>query len=178
MVATAAELADREGLEAVTLAAVADRLGVRSPSLYHHVDGRAGLVRQLALLAAGTLTEELEAATVGRQGSDALRAAGRAYRRFALGHPGLHATFASAPRPGEDDELYRALAQPVALLARFLDELGVNDPIPVIRALRSYLAGFATLEASGGFGMPDDVEESFERGLDLLIAGIEAEPGG
>ncbi|MGV2686047.1 TetR family transcriptional regulator, partial [Clostridium perfringens] len=36
---TAAELADQDGLHTVTLAALAGKLGVRSPSLYNHVDG-------------------------------------------------------------------------------------------------------------------------------------------
>ena len=39
VVEAAATVADAEGLEAVTLARVAAVLGVRSPSLYAHVDG-------------------------------------------------------------------------------------------------------------------------------------------
>ena len=34
----AAELADADGLDAVTLTRVAERLGVRQPALYRHVD--------------------------------------------------------------------------------------------------------------------------------------------
>ena len=35
----AALLADSEGLDAVTLTKVAERLGVRQPALYRHVEG-------------------------------------------------------------------------------------------------------------------------------------------
>nr|MDT0664287.1 TetR family transcriptional regulator [Micromonospora sp. DSM 115978] len=38
VVAEAAALADTAGLDAVTLSTLADRLGVRVPSLYKHVD--------------------------------------------------------------------------------------------------------------------------------------------
>jgi AcrR family transcriptional regulator len=38
----AASLADEKGLEAVTLTALASELGIRTPSLYNHVDGLEG----------------------------------------------------------------------------------------------------------------------------------------
>src|SRR6202007_1548560 len=45
----AIELADEEGLERATFARLAARLGVRAPSLYNHVDGRAELLRLITL---------------------------------------------------------------------------------------------------------------------------------
>ena len=45
----AAALVDEDGVEALTLAALAARLGIRSQSLYAHVDGLDGLLRDLAL---------------------------------------------------------------------------------------------------------------------------------
>lgn len=39
LVIRAADIADDEGIEAVTLAALAGKLGVRSPSLYNHING-------------------------------------------------------------------------------------------------------------------------------------------
>ena len=61
-------IADAEGLDAVTLARVAGGLGVRAPSLYNHVDGRAGLLRALALRGVRELTAALRDAAVGRVG--------------------------------------------------------------------------------------------------------------
>ncbi len=45
----AAELADAHGLEALSMAQVAARLGVRTPALYHYLPGLAGLRRELAM---------------------------------------------------------------------------------------------------------------------------------
>ena len=42
----------------------------------------------------------------------------------------------------------------------------------LFRAVRSALHGFVTLEAAGGFGLPQDVEESYERLVDVLDAGL------
>ena len=47
----AAQMADEIGLSHLTLAALADRLGVRYPSLYKHVDGMDGLQRGIAVRA-------------------------------------------------------------------------------------------------------------------------------
>ncbi len=174
VIGAAAAIADANGIEQLNVAAVAQRLGVRSPSLYHHVPGVEGLRRALALHGAARLREALAAAARGRRGRPALVAAARAYRSFARRHPGQLSAMLPAPRPDEDDELYRALAGPVADLARMLGEIGVEGDaaIHVVRALRSYLHGFVDLERRGGFGMPQKLEVSFERGLQMIIDGI------
>lgn len=51
IVTAAAEIADAQGVDAVTLARVADRLGVRAPSLYVHLTGLGELRRLLAAVA-------------------------------------------------------------------------------------------------------------------------------
>ena len=38
-----------------------------------------------------------------------------------------------------------------------------DDAVDAIRALRAVLHGFVTLEAQGGFGLPADVDRSFDR---------------
>src|SRR5919109_5367880 len=49
VVEAAARLVDEEGLEQLTLGRLAERLGVRTPSLYNHVAGLSGLKHDLAL---------------------------------------------------------------------------------------------------------------------------------
>jgi len=65
VVAVAAELADEVGLDQLTLAQVAARLGVRLPSLYNHVEGLPGLRRELALRGLRQLLERLGGAAIG-----------------------------------------------------------------------------------------------------------------
>lgn len=174
VVEAAAVIADAEGLEAVTMASVAARLGIRSPSLYAHVEGLEGLRRQLALRAATAMAEALRRAAAGRRGADALREIAHAYRRFAREHPGLYLAAQRAVRPGEDDELYRALGEVVIPALQALEEAGVDaaERIHLARALRSAFHGFVALEQLGGFGRRESVEESFGRLVDLLLAGV------
>jgi Bacterial regulatory proteins, tetR family. len=170
----AAELADAEGLASVSLARVAAALAVSSPSLYSHVDNLTALRRELALEASTRLGADIRDAVAGGAGEDALRRVAHAYRAFAGAHPGLYATLHTAPGQGEDAELSAAFDSLVLDLAAVLAGLGLpeHDAVPLIRTLRSALHGFVSLEASGGFGLPRDVDESFETLIDVVVAGM------
>jgi AcrR family transcriptional regulator len=176
VVGTAAEIADAEGLDAVTLARVAQALGVKPPSLYNHVAGRDGLVRGIALLAAAELAVVLREAAIGRSGPDALQATAQAYRSYVLKHPGRYAATAPAPQPG-DDELAAAGGAVLDVLRGVLRawELEGDDEIHALRAFRSAVHGYATLEAAGGFGIKVDLDASFTRLIAALAQGLQVD---
>jgi AcrR family transcriptional regulator len=170
VVAEAARVADRVGLDRLTLAGVAQQLGVALPSLYKHVKGLDGLQRELALRGIRELTEAMSTAAVGRSRSDALRRAAQAYRDYARAHPGTYAASLKAPDP--EDEPYAAAAmRAVDVFRAILDGYGVSgdDAIDATRYVRSALHGFVTLEASGGFGLPHSVDTSYDR----LVAAVD-----
>lgn len=174
VIRVAGEIADAHGLGAVSLTAVAERLGIRTPSLYAHVAGLAGLRRELALVAAATMTEAFREAMSSLSGEEALWALAIAYRRYARRHPGHYEAAQRAVAPGEDDELYEALAGVVLPVFRVLAEMGLagQDQVHLTRAFRSALHGFVVLEEGGGFGMPASVDESFRRMVGMLISGV------
>lgn len=164
----AARVADRVGLDRLTLAAVAQELGVALPSLYKHVRGLDGLQRELALRGIREITEVMTSAAVGRSGPDALRGAATAYRAYAREHPGTYAASLRAPDPG-DTAYGEAAAKAVGLFLAILDGYGVTGEaaIDATRYVRSALHGFVSLEAAGGFGLPQSVDASYER---LVVA--------
>lgn len=164
VVTEAARVADEVGLERLTLAAVAGRLGVRLPSLYKHIAGLEALQVHLAAAAGRELAAELSAATVGRSKGDALLAMAHAYRAFALRRPGAYAATLRAPEDG--DEEHRAAAMAVlqvvlSVLAGF--GLEGEDAIDAVRGLRALLHGFVAIEAAGGFKLPQDLDRSYRR---------------
>lgn len=177
VVEAAAEIADRDGLGALSLASVASTLGVRSPSLYNHVAGLAGLRRQLSIHASSLLTAELVDSVEGLEGTQALRATAGQLRSFALRHPGMYDSFLPAPTPEEDPEVAAALALPVSVVGSVLAEMGIDAAtvIPLIRALRASVHGFVDLELRGGFGLPDNIDDSFTTTIDLVIEAIAAQ---
>jgi AcrR family transcriptional regulator len=162
-------IADEVGLTNLTLAALADRLGVRQPSLYKHIAGTDGLRRSISLRAKQELAQVLGRAAVGRARDEAIIAMARAYRTWAHTHPGRYAAAQRAPVRGDvDDELASAAVTQVAFDVMAGYELHDDDAVDAIRALRAALHGFVTLEADGGFGLPVDVGRSFDR----LVAGL------
>jgi len=180
VIAEAAALADEVGYEQLTLAALAARFGVAVPSLYKHVGGLDDVRRGVTMLALGELGEVLVAAreaTVELDGSAQLRALADAYRGYARAHPGRYAATVRAAPP--DEPVHRAASDAVlhtvlALLAG--RGLAGDDAIDAARALRAGLHGFVALEAAGGFGLPRDIDRSFERMVEGLDRGLGALP--
>jgi AcrR family transcriptional regulator len=180
VVAEAAAIADADGLEALTLAALADRTGVRVPSLYKHVRGLPEIRRRLALDGLADLGRHLAEAAAGADTPAAgLRALATAYRRFARSSPGRYAAAQRAPEPG-DEEWTATGARVASVLLDLLASYGVPEAerVHAARGVRAALHGFADLERAGGFGLPEDVDESFRRLVDLLDQGLRGARGG
>jgi AcrR family transcriptional regulator len=169
----AERMADEVGLSRLTLAALAQRLGVRQPSLYKHIDGMDALQRSLAVRAKNELAHVLARAAVGRERGDAIASLSHAYRAWALEHPGRYAAAQRAPVPGDavDEAASHAV---VGIVADVLDgyQLREDDAIDAIRAFRSTLHGFITLEAGGAFGLPVDIDRSFDQLVRGLITAL------
>lgn len=173
----AAAIADRDGPASVSLASVAAALGVRSPSLYSHIDGLGGLRRALARRASLELGRRLAAAAEAQADpAAALRCMGHAYRGFAREHPGLYASLLPAAKAADDPQGAAAAAAAAGVVAKALTDLGVppDRHVDLIRTLRAILHGFVDLENGHGFGLPDPVDASFETALDLFITALRA----
>jgi AcrR family transcriptional regulator len=175
VVAHAGELVDREGYDALTLATLAGELGIKVPSLYKHVTSLADLQRRLRLAGLRELDENLRNAAVGRAGTDALLAIGHAYRRYAHEHPGHYAAGLRAPDPTDGEEVAPVAARLVELMLAVVRGYGLHgdDALHAVRGVRAALHGFVALEHAGGFGMPYDVETSFEHLLTTLDRGLQ-----
>ena len=169
VVELATAVADDVGFDRLSLAAVAERAGVRLPSLYKHIESLDGLRRDVAVRALDELAAAVAPALSGRAGGEALRALAGAYRDYARRHPGRYAATVRAPLAA--DQAHAAAAGSVlrlvyAVLAGY--GLDGDDAVDATRSLRASLHGFVVLETSGGFGLPRDVDRSFDRLVDAL----------
>jgi AcrR family transcriptional regulator len=165
VVKRAAAMADAAGsLEAVTLAALASELDVRTPSLYNHVASLEDLQHALTVYALKQLVEVLQQAAMGAVGRNALLAMAIAYRHFAQAHPGIYPLTIRAPAPG-DGELAAPAQTLLQMLLLLFASAGIHgdDALHAVRGLRALLHGFVSLEASGGYAMALDLDESFRR---------------
>lgn len=176
VVETAVEMADVAGdVNAVTLSAVARTLNVRAPSLYNHVRGIDDLRQQMALYGVRRLIGDLQDASAGLTGRQALAAVAAAYRSFAQRHVGIYALTIEAP-DADNAELAEAAQRLLQILLLILASIGVegDDALHAVRGLRALLHGFVSLEVAEGFKMPLEREESFRRAVNTFVKGLVA----
>ncbi|MFD0695107.1 TetR/AcrR family transcriptional regulator [Paenibacillus sp. GCM10027628] len=169
----AIEIADVQGVEQVTLAALAAKLNVKTPSLYNHIKGLPALRKQLSHLSLVRIKEAMVEAVLGKAGEDALLAAGFAYVEFARKRPGLYDAMASLQDFGDPD-LQEASSNVVGFMLRLLEpySLSEEDALHVVRGFRSVVHGFASLELKNGFRMELERDESLRRLLTTYLRGL------
>lgn len=175
-----AALADEVGFPALSMGALAERLGVRTPSLYKHVGGLADLVHRIAVQTTIELTGAVREATQGLAGRDALVAAASAMRAFIKRHPGRYAA-ADGVRPGGPDDPFAVAAEEyLRSLAAVLQGYGLDadEEIHALRMLRSMLHGFVSIELAGGFRFSTDVDVSFTWMIDAVDQGLRGPTAG
>jgi AcrR family transcriptional regulator len=176
VVDTACAIADEHGVAAVTMSAVASRLGVTPMALYRHVDSKEHL---LDLLIEAMLSEVPTAEYVP-PGWAQLQALAHGLREVAGRHPGVFPLLLERP----------AIApQSLALRSRIRDALRSNGVPPEVldrgeRLVSTVALGFLASEAGGRFvNVPKEQRDAdFElllelvrRGLPTLSAGVELE---
>lgn len=176
VVAAGAALADEVGIGAVSLAALADRLGVRPPALYKHVDSLADLRHRIATLAMAEFGDALRDGLQGKAGVDALAAMFTALRSYIADHPGRYHATVGAAFHGPDDPLLVAGERVINSVGAVLSGYGIpSDQIDhAIRTLRCTIHGFALLQAADGFQWSNDPDESFAWMIQFIDAGLRA----
>jgi AcrR family transcriptional regulator len=181
IVAAARSLLEEQGLEAVTMASVADRVGVRPPSLYKHVQDRGALIAAVADDAALELGRVMEAAVRGTPGevadegpaarivraAQAFRAlAGRSPRSVSLVFAGLGGDLQPSV------ETASIAARP--LLEASAELAGEERALVAARALTAFAYGFCAMEQGEAFRFGGDVDEAFRAGIEALVRGLAA----
>ena len=170
----AAQLADREGLDALTLTALAGKLGIRPPSLYNHVASLEELRQVLAVRALAELDAALSRAALGKTGTGAVVALGEAYRAYAHAHPGLYAAI-TAVNSSATPELHAArtaLLNTVGAVLRSFGLVGKKEVLHAMRTFYSLMHGFVSLEAEGSFALPVEPAASFRWLLTHFSVGL------
>lgn len=174
LVEAAAQLVNRNGLESLSMNELALALGVRTPSLYSHVDGLDAVRRLLALRGLEALDRRIARAALGKASADAVRAVFHAFRDSARENPGISAAALPTP-PHTDREWNAAKNQITGTILAALHGYGLegDDEIHALRGLRSIAHGFVSLETSGALKNPVDRDQSYEWLIEAFLAGLD-----
>ena len=178
VIADAADLADTAGFDAVTLSAVARRLGVQAPSLYSHVRDLAALRDGITALALGELSDHVAVSIAGRSNKPALRGFAEAHRTYSTRSPGRWQALQrrAGPAAVESDAGRRFVALTDAVLLGY--GLSSVDRVHATRLIGSTINGFLTLERIGSFDhSAPSPEASWSVALDALDRLLATWPG-
>ncbi|WP_439675565.1 TetR/AcrR family transcriptional regulator [Embleya sp. MST-111070] len=171
IVAAARELLEGEGPEAVSMRRIAERIGIKAPSLYKHFADKSAVESALIAQAMAELAEALEAAEAGSAGAggsagsaaggsrlERITALAGAYRAYALAHPDLYRLMSGQP-------LDRA-ALPSGLEERAAAPLmrAVGGDHDAARAVWGFAHGMVSLELAGRFPPGADLSGAWARG--------------
>jgi AcrR family transcriptional regulator len=174
IVAAARALLESGGIEAVTMAAVAERVGVRAPSLYKRFPDRNGLIAAVATDVALDLARAMRAAATDPQPAARLETLAAAFRSFALASPRATALLFSGVAPGAEPTpaSQAEAAGPVIEAARAI--VGPPRALAAARVFTAFAYGFTRMETAGAFRFGGDVMEAYRLGVAALIAGLPA----
>ena len=162
IVSAARELLEEEGTEGLSMRRLAERLGIRAPSIYKHLPSKQAL--EAVLISEGFAEWAELAEQAVRDSDDPLPALGRAYRRFAQSHPHLY-------RLMTEQALARDMLTPgiEARAARPVIEAAGGDP-DLARALWAFAHGMVILELNDRFPPDADLDAAWARGLEAFAS--------
>ena len=167
------EIVEADGIDGLTMQSIAERVGVKAPSLYKRIRNRNDLLRLVANDAAAELTRDLEAAAAGKDPRSDLVALARTFRRFARANPGAYSLiFAPLPDDARADPEWSISAS--APVIRATERLaGTEDALEAARTVVAWANGFISMELGGAFRLGGDVDRAFDYGVDRLAAAID-----
>lgn len=176
----AAKLADEKGIANVTLKVLATELGVKSPSLYKHFSGGLDeLSKELMLYGWRSLETEITRAAIGKAKDDAIIAICHVYRNFVAAHKGLFEAM-QWYNMYQSEEHLQATQGTVSILFQVLEAYGLKEEqkVHIVRMLRGFLQGFASIEIHGGYGNPTPLNDTFDFAIKTILNGIRDLQGG
>jgi AcrR family transcriptional regulator len=160
IVNAARELLEEEGLDALSMRRLAERLGIRAPSIYKHLPDKQAVEHAVISVGFEELAVLFETAVTGSD--DPVVAIAHAYRDFARRHPHLYRLMTERELerdklvPGAEDRAGRAVFE------------AFGRDVDLARAAWSFAHGMTILELNNRFPPNADLDAAWERGMNAL----------
>jgi AcrR family transcriptional regulator len=167
IVAAARAILEEQGVEALSMRHIAERLGIRAPSLYKHVPDKQAL--EAAIISAGfeeqaaRFEDALEHAP-----EDPLGALALAYREFARDHPHLYRLMTDRPLPRDQ------LVPGVEARASLPLYHAAGESLDLARAAWAFAHGMTILELNQRFPPDADLDAAWREGIQAIRGALPA----
>ena len=176
IVSAGRDLLESEGLGGLSMQAVADRVGVRAPSLYKRVRSRDDLIRLVAEATGAELSSRLDTVAAEQPGADPLdrlTLLARAVRAFAHASPAAYRLLFSPPSDDAGASPESIARSASAVLAVAAELAGPDNALNAARTVTAWTTGFISMELAGGFRLGGDVDQAYEYGIARIAAALD-----
>ncbi|MFJ2562161.1 TetR/AcrR family transcriptional regulator [Streptomyces sp. NPDC087568] len=168
-------IVDERGPDGLTLAAVAHGCGVATPSLYKHVASLGELKTLVGVRVLEDMTDRFTTTVLGTGGNEAVTGLMHAYRAYVAAHP---KRYAALPMDPLHDPIQEAAgAKLIGVMYATLRGYGLEGSAAVhaTRRLRVLVHGFASIESAGGFGLPEDLDDTYDQLIQMYLASLRSD---
>ena len=179
IVNAAMELMEQEGFPAFSMRKLAEKLHIKTASLYAHIESMEALFTEIGLSALREQRDCLLNAVGEQHGDAAVTELAESYRRFAAEHAELYKIIVQMPS-GDDAVLKEAAAMTAQPFMRVLADYRLTEEQKMHwqRVLRGLMHGFVSEAQAGYFShYPVSAEESYQIAVRCMIDGLHKEEG-
>lgn len=173
VIQTASDLVDQEGLNNLSLKIIAEKLNIRTPSLYNHISSMDSLLREIAHKGMGLMNEQMIQAAIGTSGDSAIKAIGTAYFKFAVAHPGVYETIQWATWHGSNKTI-KIFESYKDLLVKLIDSCDLKRARTdeILNLLTGVLHGYTTMQLGRAAGDLEVAIGGLTEALDTVLLGV------
>ena len=173
VIQAASDIADEKGLNNVSLKVVAEKLNIRTPSLYNHIDNLDDLLREVAHTGMRAMNQRMTQAAIGKSGDVAIQAVSVEYLNYMIEHPGVYETIQWAVWHGTE-ETATIFNNYLSLLTTLIQSCSLNKDktLEILNMLTGIIHGYTTLQLGNAFSAPDKVRFELAEAIDTLLVGI------
>lgn len=173
IVQAAAEILNEQGEDALSLKGLAQKLGIKAPSLYNHVDSLEDVKKRVMLYGWARLEERMVRATMGIAGYDALKSLCNAFYDYVESNRGVFGVMMRYNKY-RNEEIRRSTERLQQQLQVIAGPVGIpaEDCGHLVRMIRSFLEGFFMITNNEEMRQDETVRESFAFSLEVLVEGL------
>ena len=178
IIETAASIVNEVGFENLSLKIIAEKLNIKSPSLYNHISSLDEIKSKLMVYGWKQMEERMIDSAAGVSGYEALRNMCNVFFDYATSNKGVFTSMLWYNK-FENDEKEKATERLFNVIFKVMKYLDISDANinHIIRTLRAFLEGFSLLVNNNAFGNPISIKESFDLSLEVIMNGIKSLEG-
>ncbi len=178
IIETSACIANRVGLDNLSLKIIAEELNIKSPSLYNHIKSLDEIKQKLMIYGWKQMEEKMLDSAVGVSGYEALKNMCYAFYDYAVNNKGVFTAMLWYNKY-DSSQKEKATTKLFNMLFKVMRPLNISDDNinHIVRTLRGFLEGFSLLVNNNAFGNPISIKESFDLSLEIIMNGIKTLEG-